>query len=73
MNLRERLLQQEREILTKAVAKHRWNVAAAADELGMLRTTLWEKLKRLGIARPNGMMGTPRPRRKNKCAPSKTT
>ncbi len=30
--------------------KHRWNKSAAAKELGIGRTTLWRKIKQLGIA-----------------------
>ncbi len=35
--------------LREALARNRFNVSAAARELGMHRTTLWRKLKKLGI------------------------
>ena len=42
----------EKSILTAALERNRWNKARAAAELGVNRTTLWRKLKRLGIERP---------------------
>ncbi|MGE5247636.1 MAG: helix-turn-helix domain-containing protein, partial [Verrucomicrobiota bacterium] len=40
----------ERERLLRALQAHRWNRGAAAAALGMDRSTLWRKMKRLGIA-----------------------
>jgi PAS domain S-box-containing protein len=39
----------ERQALTRALEKHRGNQSAAAKELGIHRTTLWRKAKKLGI------------------------
>lgn len=36
-------------VLLDVLEKHRWNKSAAAKELGMGRTTLWRKLKQLGL------------------------
>ena len=35
--------------IIKTLEKHKWNKTSAAKELGMGRTTLWRKLKELGI------------------------
>jgi len=40
----------EREGLLRALEAHRWNRGAAAAALGMDRSTLWRKMKRLGIS-----------------------
>jgi transcriptional regulator of acetoin/glycerol metabolism len=40
----------ERELLLRALEAHRWNKGAAAAMLGIDRSTLWRKMKRLGIA-----------------------
>ena len=39
----------ERDIITKALAKHGGVIAETAEALGMKRTTLSERMKRLGI------------------------
>jgi len=39
----------ERERLLRTLEDYRWNRGAAASALGMDRTTLWRKMKRLGI------------------------
>ena len=39
----------ERELLLRALEEHRWNKGAAAEKLGIDRSTLWRKMKRLGI------------------------
>jgi PAS domain S-box-containing protein len=39
----------EKETILKVLEKHRGNRSAAANELGMHRTTLWRKLRRMGI------------------------
>jgi len=41
--------QMERETILKVLQKHRGNRSKAAVELGMHRTTLWRKLRRIGI------------------------
>jgi PAS domain S-box-containing protein len=40
----------ERELVLRALERHRWNRGAAAVSLGVDRTTLWRRMKRLGIA-----------------------
>ncbi len=40
----------EKEELLEALKAHRWNRQAAADALGISRTTLWRKIKRFQIA-----------------------
>ncbi len=40
----------ERELLLRILEEHRWNKGAAAGSLGIDRSTLWRKMKRLGIA-----------------------
>jgi len=40
----------ERDLLLRALEEHRWNRGAASAALGIDRTTLWRKMKRLGIA-----------------------
>ena len=40
----------ERDRLLRALEEHRWNKGAAAATLGIDRSTLWRKMKRLGIA-----------------------
>jgi transcriptional regulator with PAS, ATPase and Fis domain len=41
--------QMERETILKVLERHQGNRSAAAEELGMHRTTLWRKLRRMGI------------------------
>jgi PAS domain S-box-containing protein len=43
--------QQEKDKLVELLARHDWNQTAAARELGVDRTTLWRRLKRLGVSR----------------------
>ncbi len=40
----------ERDLLLHALEENRWNKGAAAAKLGIDRSTLWRKMKRLGIA-----------------------
>jgi len=39
----------ERRAIEEVLRKHAWNKAAASLELGMSRTTLWRKMRKLGI------------------------
>jgi transcriptional regulator of acetoin/glycerol metabolism len=39
----------ERELLLRALEEHRWNRGTASTALGIDRSTLWRKMKRLGI------------------------
>jgi transcriptional regulator of acetoin/glycerol metabolism len=40
----------ERDLIVRALERHRGHTAAAAKELGVHRSTLWRKIKRYGIA-----------------------
>ncbi|MBN1341306.1 MAG: sigma 54-interacting transcriptional regulator [Phycisphaerae bacterium] len=44
------MAQAERHIIENALSRHRWNRADACRELGMSRSTLWRKMRRLGIS-----------------------
>jgi transcriptional regulator with PAS, ATPase and Fis domain len=44
-----RLPADERDRLEQALARHRWNREQAAAELGVSRTTLWRKMRELGL------------------------
>jgi PAS domain S-box-containing protein len=46
---REHALGQQRNDILDALIRNRWNRTRAARELGMDRTTLWRKMKRMGI------------------------
>ncbi|MBI4042601.1 MAG: sigma-54-dependent Fis family transcriptional regulator [Deltaproteobacteria bacterium] len=48
-NLRETLLEVEKQILVQALERTRWNRNRASKLLGLKRTTLIEKMKRLGL------------------------
>jgi len=43
----------EADFLMRALASHGWNRAATARDLGIHKTTLWRKMKRLGIESPD--------------------
>lgn len=43
----------ERELLLGCLERNRWNVPKAAKELGIHRTTMWRKLKRLDLRPPD--------------------
>jgi len=51
-SLREALEAPEREIILHSLRRHAWNRAATADELEINRTTLYKKMKRLGLDDP---------------------
>ncbi len=44
----------EREHIVTVLARHRGNVTAAAQQLGISRTTLWRKMRAYGISRRRG-------------------
>ena len=50
--LREALEGPERQIILQALKDHSWNRAATADYLDINRTTLYKKMKRLGLDDP---------------------
>jgi transcriptional regulator with PAS, ATPase and Fis domain len=50
--LREALEGPERQIILQALRLHNWNRAATADVLDINRTTLYKKMKRLGLDDP---------------------
>jgi len=50
--LREALEGPERQIILQALKEHSWNRAATADYLDINRTTLYKKMKRLGLDDP---------------------
>jgi DNA-binding NtrC family response regulator len=52
MSLREALEAPERQIILQALRHHKWNRAATADALDINRTTLYKKMKRLGLDDP---------------------
>jgi len=43
------LLQSERQAIQEVLERHRWNKTAASRELGVSRTTLWRKMRKLGV------------------------
>ena len=52
MSLREALEVPERQIILQSLRQHKWNRAATADALDINRTTLYKKMKRLGLDDP---------------------
>jgi len=50
--LKEALEAPERAIILEMLQKHDWNRNATADALGINRTTLYKKMKRLGLDKP---------------------
>ena len=53
LNLREARDQLERDMLNKALRKHRGKIAPAALELGISRPTFYEMMEKLGIQKPS--------------------
>jgi DNA-binding NtrC family response regulator len=51
-DFREAKRQFELEYITRKLKAHQWNVSKAADEMGLHRQSLQEKLRELGIKRP---------------------
>ncbi len=53
--LKEALEGPERQIIREALESHNWNRHETADALGINRTTLYKKMKRLGLQEPHGV------------------
>jgi len=49
LKLQEALQREERNCILKALSKNSWNQTLASKELGISRTSLWRKMKQLGI------------------------
>lgn len=54
LTLREALEGPERQIILQSLKDHGWNRNATAESLGINRTTLYKKMKRLGLECPVG-------------------
>ena len=50
--LKEALAGPERQIILEVLESNGWNRNATADALGINRTTLYKKMKRLGLEEP---------------------
>ena len=46
----------ERQIILETLQTHGWNRHATAEALGINRTTLYKKMKRLGLQDPAGRL-----------------
>jgi DNA-binding NtrC family response regulator len=51
--LKEALEGPERQIILQCLRENNWNRNATADQLGVNRTTLYKKMKKLGLENPN--------------------
>lgn len=59
-DLRGALVAPERQIILQALHDHHWNRSATAATLGINRTTLYKKMKRLGLDDPRLQFASPR-------------
>ncbi len=57
--LSEALEEPERQIILEVLRANQWNRNVTADTLGINRTTLYKKMKKLGIDEPNPALGQP--------------
>jgi DNA-binding NtrC family response regulator len=48
-NLKQAMAAPEKQIILEVLERHNWNRQATSDELGINRTTLYKKMKRLGL------------------------
>ncbi len=55
--LKQALEGPERQIILETLQQHHWNRNATADQLGINRTTLYKKMKRLGLEEPSLAFG----------------
>ena len=53
--LREALEEPERQIILQVLRENNWNRNATADQLGINRTTLYKKMKKLGLENPRAI------------------
>ena len=51
--LKEAMEGPERQIILKVLRENNWNRSETADQLGVNRTTLYKKMKKLGLDQPN--------------------
>jgi DNA-binding NtrC family response regulator len=56
--LKQALEGPERQIILETLRQHHWNRIETANQLGINRTTLYKKMKRLGLEEP-GLVGCP--------------
>ena len=56
LTLKEALSGPERQIILQVLRDNDWNRNATADQLGINRTTLYKKMKRLGLENPKAVM-----------------
>jgi DNA-binding NtrC family response regulator len=54
--LKEALEGPERQIILQCLRENNWNRNETADELGINRTTLYKKMKKLGLENPRGVL-----------------
>jgi DNA-binding NtrC family response regulator len=54
-SLKRALQDPERQIIVDVLEAHDWNRQATAEALGINRTTLYKKMKRLGLEEPRGL------------------
>ncbi len=54
--LKQALEAPERQIILEVLKSHQWNRHVTAEVLGINRTTLYKKMKRLGLEEPHGVM-----------------
>ncbi len=55
--LKEALEGPERQIILQVLRENNWNRNATADQLGVNRTTLYKKMKKLGLDEPHAFVG----------------
>ncbi len=56
-SLKQALEVPERQIIREVLEAHNWNRHATAEALGINRTTLYKKMKRLGLEQPQPALG----------------
>jgi DNA-binding NtrC family response regulator len=54
--LKQALEAPERQLIREVLEAHNWNRHATAEALGINRTTLYKKMKRLGLEEPHPAM-----------------